>query len=114
MYLMPGLVRLGIMIDFKVNQDYIAEAFCVFKAVPENDCQGMCYLDEQLDKTDEPEDHEQPVAVQIKTEIQQYFEVELFELSSPFLADQTKWKSFQPFLYKSSSVNQVFHPPRFS
>ncbi|HCD52601.1 MAG TPA: hypothetical protein DEQ34_09150 [Balneolaceae bacterium] len=113
-FLAPAIVRIVIIADFKVNQDYIAEAFCVFRAEPENDCKGMCYLDEQLDKTDDPQEKEQDAAIPLKTEILQYLEHEIFELEPPFFVDNKRRNTCSPSFYTSTYLNRVFHPPQFS
>lgn len=40
-----------IFIDFKLNQESIAEAHCINKDKPEMNCDGKCYLKKQLEKT---------------------------------------------------------------
>ena len=50
-----ALKDIDTFISFKVQQDYIAENFCVFRAVPDNDCKGMCYLNKQIQSNHEEE-----------------------------------------------------------
>lgn len=43
-------------VDYAINKDYIAKNLCVQKDVPDNCCQGNCYLNERLNKSSEPID----------------------------------------------------------
>ena len=45
------LKELSIYISFKVHQEEIAFTVCKSKGIPNNTCQGACYLEKQLDKT---------------------------------------------------------------
>jgi len=43
-------------IEYAVNKDYIAKYLCVQREIPDNSCNGECYLHEQLKKNSEPID----------------------------------------------------------
>lgn len=43
-------------IDYAINKDYIAKELCVKKDIPNNCCQGKCYLKKQLNKSEETSD----------------------------------------------------------
>ncbi len=43
-------------VDYAINKEYIAKNLCVMKDVPDNCCQGNCYLHEWLNKSSEPID----------------------------------------------------------
>lgn len=44
------------VVDYLINQDYIAKNLCVNKDVPKSCCKGKCHLVKQLNKTNnEPE-----------------------------------------------------------
>ncbi len=40
-------------IDYAINKDYIAKNLCVKKEIPNNCCQGKCYLNKQIQKSEE-------------------------------------------------------------
>ena len=40
------------MVNFKINQDFIAEFLCIDKDEPESTCHGKCQLTKQLSETD--------------------------------------------------------------
>jgi hypothetical protein len=41
-------------VEYAINKNYIAKNLCVMKDVPDNCCQGKCYLHERLSKCSEP------------------------------------------------------------
>jgi hypothetical protein len=46
------LYKLGLMTYFQLNQDYIAEVFCINKEKPIPMCYGKCFLEKNLDLAD--------------------------------------------------------------
>jgi hypothetical protein len=46
-------------IEYAVNKDFIAKYLCVNKDIPNNSCQGKCYLRIQLQKNSENNDSDQ-------------------------------------------------------
>ncbi|HEY3388400.1 MAG TPA: hypothetical protein VGK38_02435 [Prolixibacteraceae bacterium] len=40
-------------IEYAVNKDYIAKHLCVNRSVPHSCCQGKCYLEKQLKKSND-------------------------------------------------------------
>ena len=40
----------ALLVDFLVNQDYIASVLCVEKDIPESTCNGMCHLKKTMEK----------------------------------------------------------------
>ena len=43
--------------EYAINKDYIAKNLCVQRNIPNNCCQGRCYLHERLAKTSDPVDN---------------------------------------------------------
>lgn len=41
------------VVDYMLNLDYIAEVLCIKKEMPEDSCNGKCYLMQQLEKKKE-------------------------------------------------------------
>lgn len=41
------LIKLSIYADFKINQKFISEVFCIDKDKPMSNCNGKCYLSKQ-------------------------------------------------------------------
>lgn len=51
--LIQSLGSLKVHLAFALNQDYISAELCEQKEVPENECQGSCYLKKNLKKEQE-------------------------------------------------------------
>lgn len=49
-YLMYLIQPIFILIDFKVNQNYISKELCENRETPELECNGKCYLMKKLEK----------------------------------------------------------------
>ena len=45
-----------LVLSFKINQDFIAEVFCINQDVPEMECNGKCYLAKKADETQKREE----------------------------------------------------------
>ena len=48
--------KLSIYVNFKLNQDFIAEVLCINKDKPVSNCNGNCYLSKQLKVQEEKEE----------------------------------------------------------
>jgi len=46
----PSLTKIGILIDFKINQNFIAKVLCINRDKSIITRNGKCYLTEQLKK----------------------------------------------------------------
>lgn len=111
-FLLPQLVKVGIFVSFKANQDFIAKVLCINKDKPEMKCNGKCHLAKELNKT-ENKDENLPITISNKTEITLFIEnQETFELKKQ-LGFLTK-ERFSDIKkdYHSSFIDGVFHPPR--
>ncbi len=42
--------KVGIFVSFKINQKYIASNICEKKDIPQNSCEGRCFLKKELQK----------------------------------------------------------------
>lgn len=60
--------RIYVLIDFQVNQKFIAENLCEKKDEPESCCEGSCHLSKELVKIEEKEDQSPANPSQTKKE----------------------------------------------
>jgi hypothetical protein len=97
------------LIDFKLNQNYIATTLCENKDKPACCCHGKCFLKKQLQKDEDSDKNK-------SSNSKDKFEVSLFCET----ANQHEQIEFNPaknfsdnyLLKKSSSfISSVFHPP---
>lgn len=110
-----NLSRIWILIDFKVNQDFIAEVLCINKNKPELQCNGKCHLASQIKQQQEKENTGTTAEVNTKLEILffDHFSTDI-PLSKGF-ALQTKLHS--PYLnvfHSSDYLDQLLRPPQIS
>ncbi len=111
--MLPNLMKLAICIDFKINQDFIAEELCINKDKPELGCKGKCYLSNQLNEVEETNNKNIP---------ENYKELfrEVYYIKGNFdfsvfvdTAINPMQKTFyQEEIYSFSSITDVFHPPQ--
>ena len=110
--MLPLFTRVSILINFKINQGFIAEILCIDREEPITTCQGKCYLTEQLKKTGEPEEKPSPTTEQ-RIELV-YYHANSFLDFDP-LTDRYENNSntvFQQDLYISSFITDIFRPPK--
>lgn len=108
-YLSAVLGALPPLVYYFANQDYIAENLCENKITSNQECQGKCYLNNQLSEAAEKERHE------VSFELEKFPELlQQFALSVRYQFH----RNLQPFpnlpnLYFLVRVHDVFHPPSY-
>lgn len=112
--MLPSLIRIGVLIDFKLNQDLIAEMLCINREKPLSDCNGTCYLSEQLTKTELPQDGQVPVKKKDRQEIVIYC-IQPSLVSNPASGyDSDDLCTDYRIDYKPSSLlSSTFRPPEY-
>ncbi|MGS2738469.1 hypothetical protein [Sinomicrobium sp. M5D2P17] len=98
------------VVDYLVNEDYIAEYFCVNKDRPELQCNGQCYLARQLKK--QQEDKKQGIpSIQLKEYPIGFVNILEIPVSVLFT---TRKKNADYINHYTEEINfSVFHPPSF-
>lgn len=111
-YLLPLLVKVYIIVEFKIHQDQIAKELCVEKDIPESSCKGKCQLEKKLSDTEEKESRNWPESINHKTE--QHFvplSVQLLHKHSAFTN-----RSFaiirKEHICCSGFLQAIFKPPK--
>jgi hypothetical protein len=98
-----------ILLSFEVNQDFIANNFCVQKDVEDNCCKGSCQLKKQL-SDDEAKSESIPFQnLKDKLDVHLFCEAETLYVFSPKAADKTLLRYRHSALLDSEST--VLHPP---
>jgi hypothetical protein len=98
-------------IEYAVNKDYIAKYLCVQKDIPDNCCQGKCYLHEQLKKNSEPIDansDDNRKNTEIK-KIEDHLKSE--EITASHFVKEISVLSFYNTVFIDSYISFVFVPP---
>ena len=108
----PSLNRTWILLDFKINRDFIAEVFCINKDVPEEMCNGGSYLTDQLEKNEERE--QSPATSTRNLEITFFIENMAGARPFQFASFTTHFFYCTRVFFSSNYLGEVFHPPQMA
>lgn len=113
--MLPSLIKMGILIDFKINQDFIAEVLCINRDKPMSTCNGKCYLSEQLKKAEEQEEKQVPTSNKERLEVIYYCSISSFDFLfyTDCIASKLKPACVDDF-YTSRYIADIFRPPNFN
>ncbi len=105
-----SLGRTIILVNFKLNQAYIAQVLCENKTAPEMNCNGQCQLSKQMEKA-ETEEKQLPPSYQLR-------DLLLFKSENrkngfgDFQFSTNKMKiAIKRILFSCDFFRQIFHPP---
>lgn len=111
--MLPSLTKLGILIDFKINQDFIAEVLCINRDKPLNKCNGKCYLSKKLKKAEEQEEKQLPTIKLTKLEMLCCASKNHFDfLKYTFTYLSRLNAAYAREFYFFSFIADIFHPPK--
>ena len=99
--------------SFEFNQLSIIEEFCVNKEKPELNCDGKCYLSEQLNKTSKEKDPEAPAPEIKENNIQLYPIAISSEIDESVINLSTDLRS-EEFILPEGYSTSLFHPPEMA
>lgn len=110
---MPELNRINILIDFKINKDYIAKVLCINKDEPITICGGNCYLTNQLKRAEEQKKEAQSTDINQKSNpFVFYSKTEKIDTQIPGQEQSQQQGKYQNDLLISPFVSGIFHPPK--
>lgn len=104
-------IKIGIVQYCQLNKEFIATTLCINKDKPELECDGRCYLEDQLNKQDEQEE-KLPSQLNEKYEIS--FLVTNDALGLVIIGKLPELEQFLPYLTPTHSdpLFGIFHPPK--
>ncbi|MCB9063605.1 MAG: hypothetical protein H6551_00520 [Chitinophagales bacterium] len=108
------VAKVGIIVWYRANTDYITKEYCENKDKPELKCNGQCYLSKQLSKVDKgaDTDKESPVVYE-KNDLPVYFTTEKPSFYFQLLPEKQKQHSQYSSDYFYTYISSCFHPPNF-
>lgn len=113
--MLPNLTKIGILIDFKINQDFIAEVLCINREKPMMMCNGKCYLSKQFAKAEEQEEKQAPINKKERFEVVYYCGKSAFDFLFYTNCYLTKLNpAWIDEFYTSSFIADIFRPPKFN
>ena len=103
------------VLDYAVNYDYIAKVLCINKDKPKLQCNGKCYLMQQLAKNAEPEKKQDKEAT-AKVEFQLlYLEaISSFQIEKQNLTQKHQINKEFLQLYDFEFTSTILQPPRLA
>lgn len=107
--LFQSLGSLKVHIAFAFNRDFISTELCEQKEVPDNACQGSCYLKKNLEK----EQKNTPTPVPEES----LFTVGFFQELAPCLSEKqalnrfSEWNDLKDASCQDGFIQSLFHPP---
>lgn len=110
-----NLSRIWILVDFAVNQDFIATVLCINKDKPELQCNGKCHLANQIKQQEEKENSGTAPESKTKTEIifihHQCLEIPVANFTSKY---PNTIGIYTPIFNSSAHLDRLFRPPQIS
>lgn len=104
------IAKIAVISYYHANKTYIANTLCINKYNPRSCCEGSCFLNDKLSKTEEPASKKLPTTIkdinEIVTVLEVYKSID-FRFSIPLTAHFSDYKN----LYNYLSFSSVFHPP---
>jgi hypothetical protein len=97
-----------IVMEFRVNQSYIAEVLCVNRDKPEMHCDGRCHLKKELDRDTQQEKNNN--SGKDKYEVMFVEAIPLFHTTA--ITDQRVFNAFYKDPSLDTPVSAIFHPPQ--
>lgn len=111
--LLPGLTRMGILIDFSIHQEFIASVLCIEKDQPITTCYGSCYLSDQLNKTEQQKKGQAPRSNNERVEITLFHDTQLANQPTLLSIQQEKAKGLHKCAFHpQTALSEIFHPPQ--
>lgn len=106
------VAKLGIIVWYNANIDYVAQELCENKDKPKLQCNGKCYLKKQLDKVDNQQKQEQQTPIKkIKSELPEYIastqQLTFCGVYEKCEADYIIYRNH----YQFQIAKDIFHPP---
>lgn len=110
-YIVAMLRPIAPIIEYAINQDYIAEFLCINKDKPELKCNGKCHLKKEIKKAQE------------ETHKSLSINIEDYPISPVYNFNSSLNKTFTSSTYKSVFysytkkyiylyISDIFHPPQ--
>jgi hypothetical protein len=107
-FLTQNISKLIIVINFRINQEYIAKNLCEKKDEPESCCHGKCELKKQLDEEDKKENFPE-TTFKDKFEKQNYYTPTLNVFASSESVSEPNFNYISSI--SSTGLSEIFHPP---
>ena len=109
------LSKLSIYVNFKLNQDFIAEVLCINKDKPMSNCNGQCYLTKQIKAQEEKNETQTPKKINERAEVLfcDAYQVSYCVSNIEFLEEAVILPKNLDFNIQEF-IEDIFHPPQIA
>lgn len=105
--------KLSIYVNFKINQNFIAEVLCINKDKPMSTCNGKCYLSKQLKEQQEQDEKQTPKERNERVEILFCDNLQIsYSISRCIFLEKKIPLPRHLVLNTQEFIDDVFHPPQ--
>jgi len=110
----PMFIKGGIILQWNIQREYIAQNLCVKRNMAENDCNGQCHLKKQLDQV-ENNNPSDKASVPLKLKLSESEGLPILLSCFPdnfFVETKNKFALINPSLYQYLMVKNNDRPPQ--
>ena len=107
-------MEISTIMYYQLNIDYIVEKYCVNKERPRLNCNGKCYLMNQMKAKTQPSKEKTETIIITEAFIPLFFQDHTLQIknTSPFVLDQVhNWKI--KYLQLKALSKDIDHPPEY-
>ncbi len=116
-FLTPFWLKTTVVINWVINNDFIANTLCEKRYDYFNDCQGVCYVNKQLNIIENQVTKNQPTKqsppIIVVENIGPYLLNDELKVDIFFKEDKNRISASKSFYIPSNPVKDIFHPPQF-
>ena len=106
-----SFVKLGVVIWYQVNKEYVAQNLCENRDKPEMNCCGKCYLRKQLKKVETNNTGTNIPQKWNFGEVMMYTVPDLIYIKPLLFSDDLCFVAIDDFLAPLLVSSDIFHPP---
>ena len=112
LFTIPYLVQLTILIDFKINQTFIAKELCEDREIKESKCNGKCHLVKELTKNESKDNEPKSKTLPEKHKSDLFYKKLSIETNEAEPIEQQAIPLSQiGLIYSSPAMASLFRPP---
>ena len=112
LFTIPYLVQLTILVEFKLNQTYIAKELCEDKEIKESTCNGKCHLVKKLTKNESKDKDPKNKQLPKKHKTDLFYKHLTIETAGVKAIKQDNIPLSQiGIIYSSPAIASLFRPP---
>ncbi len=105
------VLNISVWMEYLVNNEYIREVLCINKDRPRLNCDGKCYLTQQLQEQQSPEQQELPQLIHPKYEFVFFNTCESIPTFRQVIGNRDNFATLIS-CYTHLQTWDIFHPPK--